>query len=174
MSVCGQDVSHPGPSPSSAGVLVPPKVASLTSELLAHAKVQLPLNMWVDVRLVSAHQPTVLLAPSSPRQIHTWLPSLPPVMWLKIFPLFFRELLDMFHHLCSHIYSSTSQGWNPHLKKKNKTPSRCRICSVLWGSHWCFTGLLLLLLLQLVTTPAARDNSYYYERFLSQLSHENR
>lgn len=40
-----QDASHPGPSPSSAGVLVPPKVASLTSELLAHAKVQLPLNM---------------------------------------------------------------------------------------------------------------------------------
>ncbi|TWW80646.1 SH3 domain-containing RING finger protein 3 [Takifugu flavidus] len=42
-----QDVSHPGPSPSSAGVLVPPKVASLTSELLAHAKVQLPLNIYL-------------------------------------------------------------------------------------------------------------------------------
>ncbi|XP_051937615.1 E3 ubiquitin-protein ligase SH3RF3-like isoform X3 [Hippocampus zosterae] len=40
-----QDASSPGPSPSSAGVLVPPKVASITSELLAHAKVQLPLNM---------------------------------------------------------------------------------------------------------------------------------
>ncbi|CAG09232.1 unnamed protein product [Tetraodon nigroviridis] len=42
-----QDASHPGPSPSSAGVLVPPKVASLTSELLAHAKVQLPLNIYL-------------------------------------------------------------------------------------------------------------------------------
>ncbi|CAJ1079886.1 E3 ubiquitin-protein ligase SH3RF3-like isoform X1 [Xyrichtys novacula] len=42
-----QDVSHPGPSPSSAGVLVPPKVASITSELLAHAKVQLPLNIYL-------------------------------------------------------------------------------------------------------------------------------
>ncbi|XP_029348842.1 E3 ubiquitin-protein ligase SH3RF3-like isoform X3 [Echeneis naucrates] len=40
-----QDASPPGPSPSSGGVLVPPKVASITSELLAHAKVQLPLNM---------------------------------------------------------------------------------------------------------------------------------
>ncbi|XP_047193323.1 E3 ubiquitin-protein ligase SH3RF3-like isoform X2 [Scophthalmus maximus] len=40
-----QDAYPPGPSPSSAGVLVPPKVASITSELLAHAKVQLPLNM---------------------------------------------------------------------------------------------------------------------------------
>lgn len=40
-----QDASPPGPSPSSAGVMVPPKVASITSELLAHAKVQLPLNM---------------------------------------------------------------------------------------------------------------------------------
>lgn len=38
---------------------------------------------------------------------------------LKIFPLFFQTLLDMFHHLCSHIYSSTSQGWNPHLKRKS-------------------------------------------------------
>lgn len=43
--VCLQDASPPGPSPSTAGVLVPPKVASITSELLAHAKVQLPLNM---------------------------------------------------------------------------------------------------------------------------------
>ncbi|XP_049904761.1 E3 ubiquitin-protein ligase SH3RF3-like isoform X3 [Epinephelus moara] len=42
-----QDTSHPGPSPSSAGVLVPPKVASITSELLAHAKVQLPLNIYL-------------------------------------------------------------------------------------------------------------------------------
>ncbi|XP_028291520.1 E3 ubiquitin-protein ligase SH3RF3-like isoform X2 [Gouania willdenowi] len=42
-----QDASSPGPSPSSAGVLVPPKVASLTSELLAHAKVQLPLNIYL-------------------------------------------------------------------------------------------------------------------------------
>ncbi|TMS06773.1 SH3 domain-containing RING finger protein 3 [Larimichthys crocea] len=42
-----QDASHPGPSPSSAGVLVPPKVASITSELLAHAKVQLPLNIYL-------------------------------------------------------------------------------------------------------------------------------
>ncbi|KAM9710326.1 E3 ubiquitin-protein ligase SH3RF3-like isoform 3-T3 [Menidia menidia] len=40
-----QDASPPGPSPSSAGVPLSPKVASLTSELLAHAKVQLPLNM---------------------------------------------------------------------------------------------------------------------------------
>lgn len=40
-----KDSSPPGPSPSSGGVLVPPKVASITSELLAHAKVQLPLNM---------------------------------------------------------------------------------------------------------------------------------
>ncbi|XP_034417487.1 E3 ubiquitin-protein ligase SH3RF3-like [Cyclopterus lumpus] len=38
-----QDASHPGPSPS----LVPPKVASITSELLAHAKVQLPLNIYL-------------------------------------------------------------------------------------------------------------------------------
>ncbi|XP_032384739.1 E3 ubiquitin-protein ligase SH3RF3 isoform X2 [Etheostoma spectabile] len=42
-----QDASHPGASPSSAGVLVPPKVASITSELLAHAKVQLPLNIYL-------------------------------------------------------------------------------------------------------------------------------
>ncbi|XP_051937612.1 E3 ubiquitin-protein ligase SH3RF3-like isoform X1 [Hippocampus zosterae] len=42
-----QDASSPGPSPSSAGVLVPPKVASITSELLAHAKVQLPLNIYL-------------------------------------------------------------------------------------------------------------------------------
>ncbi|XP_047457315.1 E3 ubiquitin-protein ligase SH3RF3-like isoform X3 [Mugil cephalus] len=42
-----QDASPPGPSPSSAGVLVPPKVASITSELLAHAKVQLPLNIYL-------------------------------------------------------------------------------------------------------------------------------
>ncbi|KAM8857648.1 E3 ubiquitin-protein ligase SH3RF3-like isoform 2-T2 [Synchiropus picturatus] len=42
-----QDTSSPGPSPSSAGVLVPPKVASITSELLAHAKVQLPLNIYL-------------------------------------------------------------------------------------------------------------------------------
>ncbi|KAM7407635.1 hypothetical protein PAMA_003390 [Pampus argenteus] len=41
------DASSPGPSPSSAGVLVPPKVASITSELLAHAKVQLPLNIYL-------------------------------------------------------------------------------------------------------------------------------
>ncbi|KAA8588275.1 hypothetical protein FQN60_001469 [Etheostoma spectabile] len=41
------DASHPGASPSSAGVLVPPKVASITSELLAHAKVQLPLNIYL-------------------------------------------------------------------------------------------------------------------------------
>ncbi|KAK5890591.1 hypothetical protein CesoFtcFv8_014098 [Champsocephalus esox] len=42
-----QDASHLGPSPSLAGVLVPPKVASITSELLAHAKVQLPLNIYL-------------------------------------------------------------------------------------------------------------------------------
>ncbi|XP_055086640.1 E3 ubiquitin-protein ligase SH3RF3-like isoform X2 [Periophthalmus magnuspinnatus] len=42
-----QDASPPGPSPSSAGVMVPPKVASITSELLAHAKVQLPLNIYL-------------------------------------------------------------------------------------------------------------------------------
>ncbi|XP_008327066.2 SH3 domain-containing RING finger protein 3 [Cynoglossus semilaevis] len=42
-----QDASPPGPSPSSAGVQVPPKVASITSELLAHAKVQLPLNIYL-------------------------------------------------------------------------------------------------------------------------------
>ncbi|XP_034431188.1 E3 ubiquitin-protein ligase SH3RF3-like isoform X2 [Hippoglossus hippoglossus] len=42
-----QDASPPGPSPSSTGVLVPPKVASITSELLAHAKVQLPLNIYL-------------------------------------------------------------------------------------------------------------------------------
>ncbi|XP_072301183.1 E3 ubiquitin-protein ligase SH3RF3-like isoform X2 [Eucyclogobius newberryi] len=42
-----QDGSSPGPSPSSAGVMVPPKVASITSELLAHAKVQLPLNIYL-------------------------------------------------------------------------------------------------------------------------------
>ncbi|XP_058478498.1 E3 ubiquitin-protein ligase SH3RF3-like isoform X1 [Solea solea] len=42
-----QDASPPGPSPSTAGVLVPPKVASITSELLAHAKVQLPLNIYL-------------------------------------------------------------------------------------------------------------------------------
>ncbi|KAJ8012997.1 hypothetical protein DPEC_G00048710 [Dallia pectoralis] len=35
------------PSPSSLGVLVPSRVASVTSELLAHAKVQLPLNIYV-------------------------------------------------------------------------------------------------------------------------------
>uniref|UniRef100_A0A8C7NXG2 RING-type E3 ubiquitin transferase n=1 Tax=Oncorhynchus mykiss TaxID=8022 RepID=A0A8C7NXG2_ONCMY len=37
--------SPPGPAPSSVGVLVPPRVASVTSELLAQAKVQLPLNI---------------------------------------------------------------------------------------------------------------------------------
>uniref|UniRef100_A0A8C6Q835 RING-type E3 ubiquitin transferase n=3 Tax=Nothobranchius TaxID=28779 RepID=A0A8C6Q835_NOTFU len=42
-----QDASPPGPSPSSVGVPLPPKVASLTSELLAHAKVQLPLNIYL-------------------------------------------------------------------------------------------------------------------------------
>ncbi|KAI4806097.1 hypothetical protein KUCAC02_010681 [Chaenocephalus aceratus] len=42
-----EDASHLGPSPSLAGVLVPPKVASITSELLAHAKVQLPLNIYL-------------------------------------------------------------------------------------------------------------------------------
>ncbi|KAM9710325.1 E3 ubiquitin-protein ligase SH3RF3-like isoform 2-T2 [Menidia menidia] len=42
-----QDASPPGPSPSSAGVPLSPKVASLTSELLAHAKVQLPLNIYL-------------------------------------------------------------------------------------------------------------------------------
>uniref|UniRef100_A0A674CJS0 RING-type E3 ubiquitin transferase n=1 Tax=Salmo trutta TaxID=8032 RepID=A0A674CJS0_SALTR len=39
--------SPPGPSPSSVGVLVPPRVASVTSELLAQAKVQLPLNIYL-------------------------------------------------------------------------------------------------------------------------------
>lgn len=57
LCVCFQDASHPGPSPSSAGVPLPPKVASITSELLAHAKVQLPLNMWVHLRVPSAHPP---------------------------------------------------------------------------------------------------------------------
>ncbi|XP_017158150.1 SH3 domain-containing RING finger protein 3 isoform X3 [Poecilia reticulata] len=42
-----QDASPPGPSPSSVGIPLPPKVASLTSELLAHAKVQLPLNIYL-------------------------------------------------------------------------------------------------------------------------------
>ncbi|XP_024141992.1 E3 ubiquitin-protein ligase SH3RF3 isoform X1 [Oryzias melastigma] len=42
-----QDASPPGPSLSSAGLPLPPKVASLTSELLAHAKVQLPLNIYL-------------------------------------------------------------------------------------------------------------------------------
>ncbi|KAM4597555.1 E3 ubiquitin-protein ligase SH3RF3-like, partial [Polymixia lowei] len=42
-----QDASPSGPSPSSVGVLVPPRVASVTSELLAHAKVQLPLNIYL-------------------------------------------------------------------------------------------------------------------------------
>ncbi|KAM4558909.1 E3 ubiquitin-protein ligase SH3RF3-like isoform 3-T3 [Odontesthes bonariensis] len=42
-----QDASPPGPSPSSAGGPLSPKVASLTSELLAHAKVQLPLNIYL-------------------------------------------------------------------------------------------------------------------------------
>ncbi|XP_034041814.1 LOW QUALITY PROTEIN: E3 ubiquitin-protein ligase SH3RF3-like [Thalassophryne amazonica] len=42
-----QDASPPGPSPSSAGVTVASKVASLTSELLAPAKVQLPLNIYL-------------------------------------------------------------------------------------------------------------------------------
>ncbi|XP_061827730.1 E3 ubiquitin-protein ligase SH3RF3-like [Nerophis lumbriciformis] len=42
-----QDTSSPGPSPSSAGGPLPPKVASITSELLAHAKVQLPLNIYL-------------------------------------------------------------------------------------------------------------------------------
>ncbi|KAM6970781.1 E3 ubiquitin-protein ligase SH3RF3-like [Aplochiton taeniatus] len=42
-----QDSSPSGPSPSSVGVLVPPRVASVTSELLAHAKVQLPLNIYL-------------------------------------------------------------------------------------------------------------------------------
>uniref|UniRef100_A0AAZ3R7K2 RING-type E3 ubiquitin transferase n=1 Tax=Oncorhynchus tshawytscha TaxID=74940 RepID=A0AAZ3R7K2_ONCTS len=37
--------SPPGPAPSSVGVLVPPRMASVTSELLAQAKVQLPLNI---------------------------------------------------------------------------------------------------------------------------------
>nr|XP_046219383.1 E3 ubiquitin-protein ligase SH3RF3-like [Oncorhynchus gorbuscha] len=39
--------SPPGPTPSSVGVLVPPRVASVTSELLAQAKVQLPLNIYL-------------------------------------------------------------------------------------------------------------------------------
>ncbi|CAB1347183.1 unnamed protein product, partial [Coregonus sp. 'balchen'] len=39
--------SPPGPSPSSVAVLVPPRVASVTSELLAQAKVQLPLNIYL-------------------------------------------------------------------------------------------------------------------------------
>ncbi|XP_041857126.1 E3 ubiquitin-protein ligase SH3RF3-like isoform X5 [Melanotaenia boesemani] len=42
-----QDASPPALSPSLAGVPLPPKVASLTSELLAHAKVQLPLNIYL-------------------------------------------------------------------------------------------------------------------------------
>uniref|UniRef100_A0A3P9K1C4 RING-type E3 ubiquitin transferase n=1 Tax=Oryzias latipes TaxID=8090 RepID=A0A3P9K1C4_ORYLA len=42
-----QDAPTPGPSLSSAGLPLPPKVASLTSELLAHAKVQLPLNIYL-------------------------------------------------------------------------------------------------------------------------------
>lgn len=67
--VCLQDASHPGPSPSSAGVLVPPKVASITSELLAHAKVQLPLNMWVHLKVLSAHPPASCV----------FLPLLPPL-----------------------------------------------------------------------------------------------
>ncbi|XP_010878446.1 E3 ubiquitin-protein ligase SH3RF3 isoform X3 [Esox lucius] len=37
----------PAPSPSSLGVLVPSRVASVTSELLAQAKVQLPLNIYL-------------------------------------------------------------------------------------------------------------------------------
>uniref|UniRef100_A0A673XKM9 RING-type E3 ubiquitin transferase n=1 Tax=Salmo trutta TaxID=8032 RepID=A0A673XKM9_SALTR len=40
--------SPPGPAPSSVGVLVPPRMASVTSELLAQAKVQLPLNIPTD------------------------------------------------------------------------------------------------------------------------------
>ncbi|XP_064832652.1 E3 ubiquitin-protein ligase SH3RF3-like [Oncorhynchus masou masou] len=39
--------SPPGPAPSSVGVLVPPRMASVTSELLAQAKVQLPLNIYL-------------------------------------------------------------------------------------------------------------------------------
>ncbi|KAJ3591721.1 hypothetical protein NHX12_006853 [Muraenolepis orangiensis] len=47
MEISHPDVCPAGPSPSSAGVLVPPRVASVTSELLAHAKVQLPLNIYL-------------------------------------------------------------------------------------------------------------------------------
>ncbi|XP_038870211.1 E3 ubiquitin-protein ligase SH3RF3-like [Salvelinus namaycush] len=39
--------SPPGPAPSSVGVLVPPRMASVTSELLAQTKVQLPLNIYL-------------------------------------------------------------------------------------------------------------------------------
>ncbi|XP_071197409.1 E3 ubiquitin-protein ligase SH3RF3-like isoform X2 [Salvelinus alpinus] len=39
--------SPPGPAPSSGGVLVPPRMASVTSELLAQTKVQLPLNIYL-------------------------------------------------------------------------------------------------------------------------------
>lgn len=142
LSVCLQDASHPGPSPSSAGVLVPPKVASITSELLAHAKVQLPLNMWVHLRVLSAH-PTRFRSPSflrsarsdrvdiSLRSKHDFRARL--LAALKMFPLLCPELLAMFHHLCNHIYSSTGQGSNPPQKEKyshTQHPLSCVMLSV--------------------------------------------
>uniref|UniRef100_A0A4W5Q7U5 RING-type E3 ubiquitin transferase n=1 Tax=Hucho hucho TaxID=62062 RepID=A0A4W5Q7U5_9TELE len=44
--------SPPGPAPSSVGVLVPPRMASVTSELLAQAKVQLPLNIHLFSHII--------------------------------------------------------------------------------------------------------------------------
>ncbi|CDQ74300.1 unnamed protein product [Oncorhynchus mykiss] len=55
----------PGPTPSSVGVLVPPRMASVTSELLAQAKVQLPLNMsiqkWIPGLIAQHRCPTSLM-----------------------------------------------------------------------------------------------------------------
>lgn len=121
-----QDASHPGPSPSSAGVPLPPKVASITSELLAHAKVQLPLNMWVHLRVPSAHPPVtwggVWGSASDPEVCFSdpgFTELCPSTVKKCIYSLLCASsFLAPFHHFCNHIYSSASQGWNPHQRRK--------------------------------------------------------
>lgn len=129
--MCHQDASHPGASPSSAGVLVPPKVASITSELLAHAKVQLPLNMWVLLKVLSPHPPATqalfspevgpfvqLLQQSS--DIHTWFVNLPPGCTVWKIPLLC---------LCNHIQSSAGHEGNQGQRGKTQSHS---FPSVMW------------------------------------------
>lgn len=131
---CLQDSSHPGPSPSSAGVLVPPKVASITSELLAHAKVQLPLNMWVHLKVLSAAhlQPAIICLCIC---FAVDFLNLPPGAFKNISSFFAQHFLASFHHLCNRIYSFTGQGWNPCQKRKIQSHSFAPIMCCL---HQCF------------------------------------